>query len=326
MNPNKIDIDQPLWDQSTYIGRWKHYAFISDCRTIIEPKKKLLEAKQFCENYRNDKIPASATMKDIIYAKKLRDSAFHPDNGQLMCILGRMSFQLPSSVIITTTMLTFYKSTTAILLCQMINQTHNAIVNYTNRNAITDRDSDDKSSTKIAFLCAVLASSLVTIGCKKLLHRRGPTIERCVPFLAVAAGHMTNLPLMRQNELVKGTPLFIGSTQEPFMHSKVAAIKAISECVLTRIAMCVPCLLFIPIITQTIKPYCFYQRRQWIMYPIEIIFCVVGCLFAIPTSLALFPRYNSMSSALLKICESEYKEFQQKVAEDVDKIYYCRGL
>lgn len=59
----------------------------------------------------------------------------------------------------------------------MINQAHNAILNYTNRNAIADQDSDDKSSTKIAFLCAVLASSFVAVGCKKFLHRKGSTIE-----------------------------------------------------------------------------------------------------------------------------------------------------
>lgn len=49
---DKFDIDQPLWDQSNYIGRWKHFAFITDWRTIIVPEKKLWEAKQLCEDYK----------------------------------------------------------------------------------------------------------------------------------------------------------------------------------------------------------------------------------------------------------------------------------
>ncbi|XP_015435088.1 PREDICTED: LOW QUALITY PROTEIN: sideroflexin-2-like [Dufourea novaeangliae] len=296
MNSNdKIDIDQPLWDQSTYIGRWKHYAFITDCRTVIVPREKLLTAKQLCEDYRNDTVPPGTAMKDIIYAKKLKDSAFHPDNGQLMHVLGRMSFQLPSSVTITTMMLTFYKSATAIVLCQIINQTHNALLNYTNRNAMTDNDFADKNSVKTAFLCAVSASSAVVVGCEKILHQRGPYFsqfvitylfflfllhfipslfffQRCVPFLVVATGDVTNLPLMRQREIMMDTPLFIEDAIEPIINSKVAAVKAISECVLTRIALAVPCLLFIPMITQAIKPYCFYQRGQWMIYPIEITF------------------------------------------------------
>ncbi|XP_076644512.1 sideroflexin-2-like [Halictus rubicundus] len=131
---------------------------------------------------------------------------------------------------------------------------------------------------------------------------------------------------MRQREISKGTPLFTEGTQEPFMKSRVAAVKAISECLITRIATCVPCLLFIPIITHTIKPYCFYQRRQWIIYPLEAVFCAIGCLFAIPSCLAIFPRYNSMNPEWLRMYEPEYKEFQEKVEENVDKIYYYKGL
>lgn len=48
----KIDVDQPLWDQSRYIGRWKHFAFITDCRTTIVPEKELFDAKDLCANYK----------------------------------------------------------------------------------------------------------------------------------------------------------------------------------------------------------------------------------------------------------------------------------
>lgn len=48
----RIDIDKPLWDQSTYIGRLKHFAFITDCRMIFVNDQKLREAKQFCDDYK----------------------------------------------------------------------------------------------------------------------------------------------------------------------------------------------------------------------------------------------------------------------------------
>lgn len=49
---DRIDVDKPLWDQNTYFGRWMHYAFITDCRTILVPESRLWEAKRLCEDYK----------------------------------------------------------------------------------------------------------------------------------------------------------------------------------------------------------------------------------------------------------------------------------
>lgn len=49
---DRIDVDKPLWSQDTYFGRWMHYAFITDCRTVLVPTSKLWEAKKLCEDYK----------------------------------------------------------------------------------------------------------------------------------------------------------------------------------------------------------------------------------------------------------------------------------
>lgn len=135
-----FDIDTPRWDQSTFMGRLKHFFNITDCRTALLPDSRLDEAKVLVESCRlanrliqwaehldyipvsyfclvffalstrAGSVPPGTTEEQLHYAKKLYDSAFHPDTGDRMNLIGRMSFQVPGGMAITGFMLQFYRS------------------------------------------------------------------------------------------------------------------------------------------------------------------------------------------------------------------------
>ena len=58
---------------------------------------------------RNNAEPPGTTEQQIWYARKLYESAYHPDSGDLQNLFGRMSFQVPGGMLITGFMLQFYK-------------------------------------------------------------------------------------------------------------------------------------------------------------------------------------------------------------------------
>lgn len=79
------------------------------------------------EAYKEGKEDASLTEEDIWKAKSLYDSAFHPQTGEKIFLLGRMSSQVWGNSTITGFMMTFYKSTPAVIFWQFMNQVSSII-------------------------------------------------------------------------------------------------------------------------------------------------------------------------------------------------------
>lgn len=107
--------------------------------------------------------PTGTTREQIIYAKKLYESAFHPDSGELQNVFGRMSFQVPGGMLITGAMLQFYRTIPAVVFWQWVNQSFNALVNYTNRNANSPLT---VTQLGVSYASATTSALVAAIGCK----------------------------------------------------------------------------------------------------------------------------------------------------------------
>ncbi|MBN3321894.1 SFXN2 protein, partial [Atractosteus spatula] len=265
-------------------------------------------------------VPPGTTVEQLHYAKKLYDSAFHPDTGDRMNLIGRMSFQVPGGMAITGFMLQFYRTVPAVVFWQWVNQSFNALVNYTNRNAASPIT---PKQIGVAYVTATNTAVITAVGLNLYTKKASPLVARWVPFVAVAAANCVNIPMMRQQEILNG----ISVTDEngnKLGHSRKAAIKGIAQVVVSRVTMAAPGMIILPIVMQRIEKYKFMQRIAFLHAPLQVMMVGVFLTFMVPAACSLFPQRCSMAVSKL---EPELRDsIHSQYGDSVRYVYFNKGL
>jgi len=319
MDLYSIDLSKPKWSQDTYIGRAKHFFTVTNPLNILLKPKDLDASKELLEKHRNHNLPNGTSVEDLWKAKYRYESAFHPDTKEKMFILGRMSAQVPMNMAITGCMITFYKTAPAVIFWQWINQSFNAIVNYTNRSG--DAPMSNKKLLQ-SYVVATSSAVVTALSLNNVAKRLPPLFGRFVPFAAVAAANCINIPLMRSNEIKDGI-MVTTKTGENLTTSQKAAKSAIAQVVFSRIGMAIPGMVIPPIVMNKISDRRFLRMRPWLTAPIQVGMVGFCLVFATPLCCALFPQQSSMSVCSL---EEHVQEHIMKINKHVDEVYFNKGL
>uniref|UniRef100_A0A1B6HAF3 Sidoreflexin n=1 Tax=Homalodisca liturata TaxID=320908 RepID=A0A1B6HAF3_9HEMI len=315
----KIDIDKPRWDQSTYWGRAKYFFTTTNPLNIFCSSTELDRAKDIVDRYRRSEPLEGCTIDDIYKAKELVDSAFHPDTGEKMIVIGRMSAQVPMNMMITGCMVTFYKSTPAVIFWQWVNQSFNALVNYTNRSGKSDVTIEQLGKSYVLATGGALGTALTL---NKLAKRAPPLMGRLVPFAAVAAANCINIPFMRFRELENGIPVYDSNNNHLGDSKKVAAI-GIAAVVFSRIFMAAPGMVFTPMIMNSIDKRGLLRKVPWANAPMQILLCGFFLTFATPMCCAFFPQKSPIEVNKL---EAPLQEKASQLKPPPTIAYYNKGL
>ncbi|XP_036920023.1 sideroflexin-3 isoform X2 [Sturnira hondurensis] len=277
--PVDINIQEPRWDQSTFLGRARHFFTVTDPRNLLLSEAQLEASRNIVQNYRAGVVTPGLTEDQLWRAKK----------------------------------------TPTVVFWQWVNQSFNAVVNYSNRSGDAPITVGQLGT---AYVSATTGAVATALGLKSLTKHLPPLVGRFVPFAAVAAANCINIPLMRQRELQVGIPV-TDETGQRLGHSVTAAKQGIFQVVISRICMAIPAMAIPPVIMDTLEKKDFLKRRPWLGAPLQVGLVGFCLVFATPLCCALFPQRSSIHVSRLEP-ELRAQIHQQNPSTEV--VYYNKGL
>ncbi|KAJ6658579.1 hypothetical protein lerEdw1_019967 [Lerista edwardsae] len=276
-----FQLGKSRFEQTSFYGRFRHFLDIIDPRTLFVTESHLKEAVQLLEDYKHGTLPPGVTNKELWRAQKIKQAIIHPDTNETIFMPFRMSGYIPFGTPIVVGLLLPNQTLTSTVFWQWLNQSHNACVNYANRNA-----------TKVGLNVLIQRASRFTPATRLF-------IQRFVPFPAVASANICNVVLMRHAELEDGIHVLDGDGNI-VGSSRIAARHALLETAFTRVVLPMPILVLPPIIMSLLEKTALLRCRPRMLLPAQSLVCLAAFGLALPLAISLFPQMSEIETSRLE--------------------------
>lgn len=322
--PGPVPLPDSRYDLSTYIGRVKHCAEISDPTMLLSSKRDIEESKRLIWDYRNGVIPEMSPR--LWRAKKILDSTIHPDTGETVFLPFRMSCCVLSNLVVTAGMLTPGLGNLGTAFWQIANQSLNVAVNTANANKSHPLTTKQLATS---YFLAVGASCGVALGLNSVVPRLKNVsagtkliLGRLVPFAAVVSAGVVNVFLMRGQEIKKGITVFDQDGNE-LGTSKKAAFQAVGETALSRVINATPIMVVPPLILVQLQKSVLKNKSLGVLTFANLGLIFSTSLVALPFALAVFPQRRFVHASSL---EEKFHGLKDKNGAEIDIVWFNRGI
>ncbi|XP_049898657.1 sideroflexin-5b [Epinephelus moara] len=316
-----FQLGRPRYEQGSFLGRLRHFVDIIDPSTLFVSEKKLKECIKLLDDYKHGELPPGVSDLQLWEAQKIKQAIIHPDTGEKIFMPFRMSGYVPFGTPIVIGLLLPNQTVVSTIIWQWLNQSHNACVNYANRNATKPTPT---SKFLQGYVGAVTSAVSIAVGLNVLIQKANKLspatrmiIQRLVPFPAVASANICNVGLMRHNELSEGIDV-LDNNGNVVGSSKIAARHAIMETAFTRVVLPMPIFVLPPIIMSYLERLRFLQSNRRLLLPIHSLVCLVTFGLSLPVAISLFPQMSQIEVSRL--------EPEITMATDCKVVTYNKGL
>ncbi|KAF7710585.1 sideroflexin-5a isoform X2 [Silurus meridionalis] len=291
------------FDQGSFYGRLRHFLDVIDPRTLFVSERHLNECVKLLEHFKDGTLPSVVTNAQLWEAQKIKQAIIHPDTGEKIPMPFRMSGYIPFGTPVVVGLLLPNQTLASTIFWQWLNQSHNACVNYCNRNA---SKSTGMSKFFQGYLGAVTSAVTIAVGLNVLIQRAERFIpatrllvQRFIPFPAVASANVCNVLLMRHSELSEGISV-LDEHGNVVATSKLAARRAVLETAVTRVVLPMPILVLPPMLMAMLERFPLLQTHPRLVLPIHSLVCLCSFGLALPLAISLFPQNSQIHVSKLE--------------------------
>lgn len=344
-----FSLEEERFDQTTYYGRFRKMVDVVDPRSLLCNQQEIDTAVDMLKDFeihQKDQLIDGKKASDHRFtdaelweARKITDAIFHPDTNEMLPRMCRMSGWLAfnAPVCVGAIMAT---STPTVLFFHWVNQTQNAIVNYSNRNATKP---SEMSTVIKGYIGAVTGAIGVTFGLKTAIERSKSLsavqklkYQRFCGLPAVMTAALINMMCLRAGELTTGIDVYY-EQETPTMSpskpkeasppvvvgaSQFAAKKALTEMAISRVILPVPVFLLAPLGMSLVEPIV-KRNRRLLSVPFNAAFVMLGFGLGLPATMALFPQTGMIEASKL---EPRFQNLRDPQGNPVTTFRYNKGL
>eukprot|EP00123_Amoebidium_parasiticum_P006110 comp17160_c0_seq1/m.15995 comp17160_c0_seq1/g.15995 ORF comp17160_c0_seq1/g.15995 comp17160_c0_seq1/m.15995 type:complete len:333 (-) comp17160_c0_seq1:94-1092(-) len=323
-----FNLEKSRYDQHTFLGRFKQLADQCDPRTLLPETffgLSLDESVSLLDKHKKEGSVAGVSDEKLWTAKKIVQASVHPDTGEVLLPPFRMAGFAVFNTPVVVGLLIPNQSLRATVLWHSANQTHNAAINYANRNA-----SQPTPVSKLleGYAGALISSVSLAVGLQEAVKRSSlsaatkATASRFIAFPAVASAAVCNITLMRRNELTTGIEVK-AEDGTPLGVSQAAAKKALTETAMTRVVLPIPLLLGPPLLMMALEKTPIFKSMPKARLPVQAAICTAAFVVGLPFAIALFPQEGSMPVTEL---EPRFAGAVDASGRKVETVVYNKGL
>eukprot|EP00823_Brevimastigomonas_motovehiculus_P009894 TRINITY_DN974_c0_g1_i1.p1 TRINITY_DN974_c0_g1~~TRINITY_DN974_c0_g1_i1.p1 ORF type:complete len:330 (-),score=74.37 TRINITY_DN974_c0_g1_i1:274-1263(-) len=321
-------LDKPRYDMSTFAGRVRYFYEYTDPRALFTSKETLTGSMKMLSDFKlKGKDPK---ISDKLYwkARSTVEACLHPDTQQPITPLFRFAAFAPvnifivSAILLPSTIASPFRTT----FIHWFNQSYNAAVNFSNRNASNPVPTRRLVEGYVGAVTSSVGVGLAATYLTKKFANRGAgmatLIRSTVPFAAVALAGFANVCLMRRNELQQGVNIY-DEDNVLYGRSVNAGVSGLCKCGVARVLWNLPIMMLPPLIMGQLNKTAMLMANPRLRLLTEVGVVTAALWMGVPPALAAFPQRDSIESSRL---EPQFRNLKNSKGQAITKFFYNKGL